>query len=81
MKWFIAFCLVSSIATAAPDKPMDSLADAYIRLNLAMTPHDASFVDAYYGPADIQVTEKFTEKFMGTKVVIQTLMFSFTFDS
>ncbi len=35
-------------------KTMDSLSQEYIRLSLAMSPHDSNFVDAYYGPAQLQ---------------------------
>jgi hypothetical protein len=31
---------------------MDSLAEQYVRLTLAVGQHDADYVDAYYGPAE-----------------------------
>jgi hypothetical protein len=35
----------------SPASTMDSIAESYIKLVLAMTPHDPDYVDAYYGPA------------------------------
>lgn len=55
MKIFFTLLLATSTAYAAtPVKTIDALATQYIQLNLAMTPHDGSFVDAYYGPAQLQ---------------------------
>ena len=36
--------------TSAPSHPMDSLAERYVRLVLALGQHDRDYVDAYYGP-------------------------------
>lgn len=60
MKWFLTLLLVTSTAQATTFikkidvKAIDDIAIEYIQLNLAMTPHDSSFVDAYYGPAQFQ---------------------------
>ena len=54
MKWFLALLLVSSTVLATPSKTVDAISLDYIRLSLSMTPHDGSFVDAYYGPAALQ---------------------------
>ncbi|HWS40606.1 MAG TPA: hypothetical protein VN247_04865 [Arenimonas sp.] len=55
MKLFLTLLLASSTACAvAPAKTIETLATEYIQLNLSMTPHDGSFVDAYYGPAALQ---------------------------
>ena len=37
-------------ATAVAQQPMNPLAERYVRLVLAMAPHDPDYVDAYYGP-------------------------------
>ena len=54
MKWFLTLLLVSSTVLATPSKTVDAISLDYIRLSLSMTPHDGSFVDAYYGPAALQ---------------------------
>lgn len=55
MKWFLTMVLASSVSFAAtPAKNIDTLSTEYIQLNLSMTPHDGSFVDAYYGPTQYQ---------------------------
>jgi hypothetical protein len=37
---------------SARPSDMNALADRYVRLVLAVGQHDASFVDAYYGPPE-----------------------------
>ncbi len=54
MKVFFALLIASTQVYAAPARNIDELATEYIQLNLSMTPHDSSFVDAYYGPAKFQ---------------------------
>ena len=54
MKWFFALLLISNTAIAVPAADVDALAMDYLRLTLAMGAHDANYVDAYYGPAEIQ---------------------------
>src|SRR5262245_36628212 len=36
----------------APPSPMDAIAEAYVKLVLAVGQHDADYVDAYYGPPE-----------------------------
>jgi hypothetical protein len=51
MKWVA--CLVAlALVQAAETSPMNKLAERYVRLVLAMGPHDADYVDAYYGPPE-----------------------------
>ena len=40
------------IVSHAQDKSMNSLAEQYVRLVLAVGQHDADYVDAYYGPPE-----------------------------
>ncbi len=54
MKWLLSVLLGSSTAMAAAPAPVDALARDYMRLTLAMAPHDSNYVDAYYGPAELQ---------------------------
>ena len=54
MKWLMALLLASSATLAAREPPVDALAMDYVRLTLAMGAHDGNYVDAYYGPADLQ---------------------------
>jgi hypothetical protein len=54
MKWLMALLLASSATLAAPDATVDALSKDYIRLSLAMGAHDSNYVDAYYGPAQLQ---------------------------
>jgi hypothetical protein len=53
MKCMLSLLLLMLPLTASAHT-MDSLSQEYIRLSLAMTPHDSNFVDAYYGPAQLQ---------------------------
>ena len=47
----IATCLVlPALATAIPERALQGAAETYVKLVLAVGRHDASFVDAYYGP-------------------------------
>ena len=57
MKSSLALLLALSTftASAAPPAPsVDALAQDYLRLSLAMGTHDPAYVDAYYGPKEIQ---------------------------
>jgi len=58
MKAALALLMLLSAATTAgatsPAPTVDALAHDYLRLSLAMGPHDAAYVDAYYGPKEIQ---------------------------
>ena len=48
-----AACLVAvTIVHAAEGDSMNPLAERYVKLVLAMGPHDADYVDAYYGPPE-----------------------------
>src|SRR6188768_1050172 len=59
-----AYCLSGAVALAAglgrqapktpatKGSPMDTLAERYVKLVLAMGQHDADYVDAYYGPPE-----------------------------
>ncbi|MBA3640433.1 MAG: hypothetical protein H0W53_14380 [Acidobacteria bacterium] len=46
----LAAAVVSSCSR--PTQSMDSLAEQYVRLTLAVGQHDPDYVDAYYGPAE-----------------------------
>src|SRR6476619_5941003 len=39
-------------AQATKGSPMDTIADQYVKLVLAMGQHDPDYVDAYYGPPE-----------------------------
>lgn len=54
MNWMLPLMLTSGAAMAAPPASMDTLAHDYMRLTLAMAPHDGNYVDAYYGPPELQ---------------------------
>jgi hypothetical protein len=54
----IAAAVVSSCSR--PTQAMDSLAEQYVRLTLAVGQHDPDYVDAYYGPAEWKPGEKKT---------------------
>jgi hypothetical protein len=50
---FTAGCDAAPRDAAAPaGAPMNSIAESYVRLVLAMGVHDPNYVDAYYGPAE-----------------------------
>ncbi len=40
--------------TAASTKALDEIATAYLRLTLEIGTHEAGYIDAYYGPPDLQ---------------------------
>ncbi|MFL6281373.1 MAG: hypothetical protein ACJ731_14755 [Vicinamibacterales bacterium] len=42
----------SAAAQRTKDSAMDTIAEQYVKLVLAMGKHDADYVDAYYGPAE-----------------------------
>src|ERR1043166_6303024 len=46
------FAAFFAAATHAQDRSMNSLAEQYVRLVLAVGQHDADYVDAYYGPPE-----------------------------
>ena len=46
---FAASC---AVPTRAQDTTMNTLAERYVRLVLAVGQHDADYVDAYYGPPE-----------------------------
>ena len=52
----IAAAVVSSCSR--PTQAMDSLAEQYVRLTLAVGQHDPDYVDAYYGPAEWKPGDK-----------------------
>lgn len=54
MKCMLTLLFLLMVPLTSSANTMDSLSQEYIRLSLAMTPHDSSFVDAYYGPAQLQ---------------------------
>jgi hypothetical protein len=56
-----ATILLLVIPTRAQDTSMNTLAERYVRLVLAVGQHDADYVDAYYGPAEWR-TEAEAEK-------------------
>ena len=54
MKFINTLFLIIFIPITSSATTLDTLSQQYIRLSLSMTPHDNSFVDAYYGPAQLQ---------------------------
>src|SRR5262245_6009058 len=48
----VAISLVLLTTSHAQDRSMNSLAEQYVRLVLAVGQHDADYVDAYYGPPE-----------------------------
>jgi hypothetical protein len=45
-----SFVIAQPVATHSPTPKMDSIAERYVKLALAMGEHDPDYVDAYYGP-------------------------------
>jgi hypothetical protein len=45
-------CVAAAITAGAQGSMMNTLAERYVRLVLAMGQHDADYVDAYYGPPE-----------------------------
>ena len=41
-----------SLAQTRPSSPMNTIAERYVKLVLALGQHDADYVDAFYGPAE-----------------------------
>jgi hypothetical protein len=60
MKWLLCVLLTSGTAMAASPASMDALARDYMRLTLAMGAHDGNYVDAYYGPEELQAEARKT---------------------
>ena len=53
MRMIVALVTVAAAAVAcAQDSDMNTLAERYVRLVLAMGQHDPDYVDAYYGPPE-----------------------------
>ena len=51
----LAVALLAAFAVAAqsiPSTPMNTIAERYVKLVLAVGQHDADYVDAFYGPAE-----------------------------
>src|SRR5258705_9681530 len=48
----VLFGVALAAQTRAQDTKMNTLAEQYVRLVLAVGQHDADYVDAYYGPPD-----------------------------
>lgn len=46
------------ISTPQPPETIDTLAADYVKLTLEADTHEAGYVDAYYGPADLQAAAK-----------------------
>ena len=49
--WALGIVLLAA-SPHAQDKSMNSFAERYVRLVLAVGQHDADYVDAYYGPPE-----------------------------
>src|SRR5947207_451572 len=53
--WALSFVLSAAVIiapTRGQDTTMNTLAERYVKLVLAVGQHDADYVDAYYGPAE-----------------------------
>src|SRR4051794_40573819 len=48
----LAGCALRQTAPAHEEDPMNRIAEAYVKLVLAVGQHDADYVDAYYGPPE-----------------------------
>ena len=50
----LVFLALGACQSAAPDtvRPMNAIAESYVRLVLAVGQHDPDYVDAYYGPPE-----------------------------
>jgi hypothetical protein len=44
--------VVATSAQRGPTLPMNTIAERYVKLVLAVGQHDADYVDAYYGPPE-----------------------------
>src|SRR5437667_2813957 len=57
LRW-LSVCIAVSTAAIAPPReqartlPMNSIAEQYVKLVLAVGQHDADYVDAFYGPPE-----------------------------
>ncbi|MEP6603431.1 MAG: hypothetical protein ABJB69_05755 [Spartobacteria bacterium] len=58
IRWFVIVCLGLANAVAAEDQN----AEQYVKLVLAMGPHDPDYVDAYYGPPEWKVAAENEKK-------------------
>jgi len=52
MRVLLVTVAAAATVVCAQDTDMNTLGERYVRLVLAMGPHDADYVDAYYGPAE-----------------------------
>ena len=50
--WLLTILLLVPVAFGAASPDMNAIADQYVRLVLAVGQHDASYVDAFYGPPE-----------------------------
>ena len=63
-----AFGFLAAIASGKNDaavavkQPVDEIAEAYVKLVLAMGPHDKDYVDAFYGPAEWKIAVEAEKK-------------------
>ena len=49
----VAFLAAFAVASQSiPSTPMNTIAERYVKLVLAVGQHDADYVDAFYGPAE-----------------------------
>ena len=48
----VLLAAVAMTAQPAQPSPMNTLAERYVKLVLAVGQHDADYVDAFYGPAE-----------------------------
>ena len=51
---------------AAMKNPVNDIAEAYVKLVLAMGPHDKDYVDAFYGPAEWKIAVEAEKKSLPT---------------
>ena len=58
MTWRVLACLAAGLAAVTPSAqqrpvvPMNTIAERYVKLVLAVGQHDADYVDAFYGPPE-----------------------------
>jgi hypothetical protein len=65
------FLLSSTFAPAEGDSTMNSIAQQYVKLVLALGQHDADYVDSYYGPKEWQ-DEALAHKISLQEIIAQT---------
>ena len=76
---FVAACCAAAVTTMSADShragaqprgagnPMDTIAERYVKLVLALGRHDADYVDAYYGPPE------WKKEAEGTKIGLEAI--------